>query len=115
MIAYLIPGFAIVWGAGYFSETARSWLSAVPEQPPTLGGFLYPTIASVAAGVTVSAIRWAIIDTLHHWTGVRMPAWDFANYPSKLAAFDAIVQDHYRYYQFYANMFVAVGFLYISH
>ncbi|MBW3596957.1 MAG: hypothetical protein KY475_06745 [Planctomycetes bacterium] len=114
LIAYLIPGFVVVWGAGYFSETAQSWLSALPDQAPTVGGFLYLTVASVAAGVTVSAIRWAIIDRLHHWTGVRMPDWDFADYPSKLAAFDAIVQDHYRYYQFYANMLVAVVFLFVA-
>jgi hypothetical protein len=87
----------------------------LPDQAPTVAGFLYSSIASVAACLTVSAIRWAILDTIHHRTGLSLPNWDFAEYPTKAAAFDAIAEDHYRYYQFYSNSALSVGFVYVSH
>lgn len=40
--------------------------------------------------------------------GVRPPPWDFARLASSSAAFDLLVQIHYRYYKFYANMVVAM-------
>lgn len=114
LIAYVIPGLVVVFAASYFSDTAQSWLTTAQEKDPTVAGFLYLSIASIAAGVTVSAVRWAVVDTIHHRTGVPAPAWDFAAYPGKSAAFDAIAEDHYRFYQYYANMFVAVAILYAS-
>src|SRR5262249_36119232 len=67
----------------------------------TVGGFLYGTLGSVAAGMLVSAIRWAVLDTLHHRTGIPQPAWNFTRFSTHAAAFDSLVQDHYRYYQHY--------------
>ena len=64
--------------------------------------------------MSVSALRWLLIDTLHHWTGLRRPDWDDSGLPSKLPAFQAIVEDHYRYYQCHANLAVAVACVYIT-
>ena len=61
-----------------------AWISASQQGAPTVAGFMYVTLASLAAGVTVSAVRWAIIDHLHHATGVVPPAWKFANLEGKL-------------------------------
>ena len=36
------------------------------------------TLGSLALGLTVSAVRWMLVDTLHHATGVHPPAWEFA-------------------------------------
>ena len=63
---------------------------------------MYVTVASLAAGVTVSAIRWAVFNTLHHRTGVAPPRWDFATLPEKLEAYQALIEIHYRYYQLHA-------------
>ena len=73
---------------------------------------MYVTLASLAAGVTVSAVRWAIIDHLHHATGIVPPAWKFANLEGKLQGYLTLIENHYRYYQFYSNMFVAAAFAY---
>lgn len=110
VIAFLIPGFTALWGVTYFSETVRSWLGASAPDAPTVGGFLYGTLASVAAGLTISTVRWGIVDTLHHSTGIRPPTWDFSRLQENLAAVDTLVDNHYRYYQFYANMLVAAVF-----
>lgn len=114
LIAYVVPGLTSVWGASYFSDTLRLWLYGAPANAPTVGGFLYVTIASIAAGVTVSAVRWAIIDTFHHHTGIPPPDWDFSELHDKVAAYRLLLENHYNFFQFYSNMLVAVVFSYLT-
>lgn len=114
VVAYLVPGFVVLWGAGYHSETVRGWLAAAPDTAPTMGDLLYGTLAAIACGMTVSALRWALIDTLHHWTAIRPPRWDFSVLQDNLAAYQTLVEMHYRYYQFYANMLVALVLTYLA-
>ena len=68
----------------------------------------------LADQLMVSAVRWAVIDTLHHHTGPPPPRWNFALLPQRLAAFRMLVEDHYVYYKFYANSLVALVFLYVA-
>ena len=112
IMAFLLPGFISLWGVSYHSETVRVWISASQESSPTVGGFLYVTLASLAMGLGISAIRWALIDGLFHRTGIRAPDLDFSNLPERLEAFEGLVENHYRYYQFYSNGLVAVLFAY---
>ncbi|HKQ47599.1 MAG TPA: hypothetical protein VJZ71_05990 [Phycisphaerae bacterium] len=92
--------------------TIQPWL-AVPEGQPTVGGFLFVTLASVAAGMLVSSLRWMLVDTVHHRTGIKPPKWDFSILEANLAAYNILVEFHYRYYQFNANTFIAVGLGYL--
>ncbi len=110
IIAYLLPGFVALWGVSYFSPTVESWINASQQGAPTVAGFMYVTLASLAAGVTVSAVRWAIIDHLHHATGIVPPAWKFANLEGKLQGYLTLVENHYRFYQHYSNTFIAAAF-----
>ena len=108
LIAYWIPGFITLAGMATLSPTVAAWLAADPG--PSLGGFLYSTLASLAAGMTVSAFRWAAIDTLLHSTGLPRPEWDDSKLADRLPALEYLVETHYRYYQFYGNSLVAVLF-----
>jgi hypothetical protein len=114
LIAYLLPGFVALWGVSFFSSTVKSWLSGTSPNSPTVGGFLYVTLASIGAGLTVSVVRWAVIDTIHHWTGIPDPKWDFSKLQENIAAFDTLVEIHYRYFQFYSNSLVSLLFLYVA-
>jgi hypothetical protein len=112
LIAYLLPGFVVLWALRPFVPTVELWLGMPTGTSPTVGGFLYVTIAAVGAGVIISAIRWAIVDQIYHRTGIPAPAWDFRYFPANVAAVESHVQDHYRYYQCYANLLIAVIFGY---
>lgn len=112
LIAYLVPGFTALWGVSYFSVTVRTWLTGTSTDGPTIGGFLYVTLAAIAAGMTVSTVRWAVIDLLHHRTGVQSPNWNYGKLQKNLSAYSLIVEHQYRFYQFYSNMLVALFFLY---
>ena len=114
VVAYLVPGFVVLWGASYLSPILRMWLATPPDNLPAVGGLLYVTVASLAAGMTVSAIRWAVFDTLHHRTGVAPPRWNFATLPEKLEAYQALIEIHYRYYQLHSHLLVAFAFAYVA-
>lgn len=113
LIAYLLPGAVAVWAASTLSESLRAWLSTASGLP-TIGGFLYLTLASVGAGLTVSTIRWLLLDPVFHATGIPRPEQDFRKLHHKLDAFELLVESHYRYYQFYANMLLALLLLLVS-
>jgi hypothetical protein len=114
LIAYVLPGFTALWGGTYLSGALRPWFGLTPADAPTVGGFLYLTIASVAAGLTVSTVRWLLIDTLHHRTGLPPPPRDFSRLGTNVLAFQAIVEDQYRYYQNASNMFLALGWVFVA-
>ena len=114
LIAYLLPGFTCLWGLSYASETVRSWLGTNPTDAPTVGGFLYVTLASVGAGLTVSTVRWLVIDTIHHWTGVPRPRWDFSRLQDNIGAFDLIVEHQFRYAQFNGGMLISLVLVYVT-
>ena len=111
LIAYVLPGFVALWGGTYVAGPLRPWLLGEAGGGPTVGGFLSTTVAAVAAGLTASTIRWLVIDTLHHGTGVRPPDWDFALLGERVAAFGLVVDHYYRYYQWYGNTLVALAWV----
>jgi hypothetical protein len=112
IIAYILPGFVALWGVSHFSATVESWIGASQQGSPTVAGFMYVTLASLGTGLTVSGIRWAVIDSIHRLTGLRRPAWKLVNLDDKLQGFLTLNEAHYRFYQHYSNMFVAVAFTY---
>lgn len=114
LIAYVLPGVTALWGVSYFSPNVRAWFGSTPCVSPTVGGFLYVTLAAVAAGVTVSTVRWMVVDTLHHATGIPRPRWDFSRFDEKIAAYEMLGEVHYRYYQHYSNTLIALVFTYLA-
>lgn len=115
LIAYLVPGATALWGLSSFSPSLRAWFAATPNDAPTISGFLYLTVASLAVGMTVTAVRWACVDLVHAATGVEAPDLDFSQLPGKVDAYNLLIEIHYRHYQFYANMFVATAITWICH
>ena len=114
LIAYVLPGFVTIWALRPFSPEIDAWLRPSPTIPAGIDAVFFVLLASIFAGMTVSAPRWAVIDTLHHCTGLPRPDWDDANLPMRLTAFANMVEEHYRHYLFHANAAVAVAVFYAS-
>lgn len=115
LIAYLVPGAIALLGLSEFSPLLRSWFASTSATPPTLGGFLYLTVASLAMGMTVSALRWAVIDPLHRLTGVKFRTLDFSVLGDRFEAYNLLIKIHYEHYQFYSNGQVAIVVAYVCH
>ncbi len=112
LIAYLVPGATVLVGFSQFSPVLRTWLGTAPADAPTIGGFLYLTVASIAAGMTLNAVRWAVIDTIHAYTGLPLPAMDFSRLTRNVDAYGLLIEIHYRHYQFFGSMTLACGIAY---
>ena len=114
LIAYVLPGFTMLCGISYVSDTVKTWLGTTQADVPTVGGFLYVTLASVGAGLIASVVRWLVIDTLHHRTGIHRPSWDFSQLQRNIAAFNLVVEHQYRYYQFFSGTLVSLFIVYLA-
>ena len=115
LIAYLVPGLTALLGASQVSPALQTWIAVGSANQPSIGGFLYLTVASITVGMVVSAIRWAVVDSVHSWTGLRMPPMDFHRLKDSVEAIQLLIEIHYRHYQFYANMLVATIIAYICY
>jgi hypothetical protein len=111
LIAYVLPGFVVLLGVGSLSDSVHVWLVGAGDSGtngPTVASVLYVGLASIGSGMTASVIRWAVLDTAHHFTGLVRPTLDESRLTERLDAFDYLVEQHYRYYQFYGNSLVAL-------
>jgi len=104
LIAYLVPGATVLVGLSPFLPVVDSWLDGTATNAPTVGGLLHLSLASLAAGMTVSAVRWVIVDRVHARTGLPPPDLDFARLTGRVEELRLLIEIHYRHYQFYANM-----------
>ena len=62
----------------------------------------------------VNTVRWLVLDTFHHWTGLCQGDWDFSQLQCNVAAYDVLGENHYRFYQFHGGMAIAVPFWYAA-
>lgn len=115
LVAYLVPGATTLAGLSTFLPPVRAWLAVTPGAAPTIGGFLYLTLAALAAGLTVSAVRWLVVDTLHARTGLTAPPLDYGRLGENVGAVRLLIDIHYTYYRFYANMLVALVVAWAGH
>src|SRR5438045_8188296 len=114
MVAYVLPGFIGLAGLAPFVPAVSGWLQPLNQAEASLGAPLYAVLAATTIGMIVSAFRWILVDHFLQRTGVRPPTWDDSRLEERIVAFDYLVENHYRYYQFYANSLVAVLVTYIS-
>ena len=100
-----------LWGLSCSFDEVATWLAKCrASEAPTVGGFLYATLASFSLGLLISAVRWLLVDHLLYYTGVGRKSLDFSNLKDKdrFAAFQGVVENHYRYYQYYSNTLIAI-------
>ena len=82
IIAFWLPGFILLWGLSFSSAEIAGWLKN--SNNPSVGGFLYATLASLALGLLISAVRWLIVDHfLIYITGVPRLDFDFSKLRDK--------------------------------
>jgi hypothetical protein len=115
LIAYILPGFLGLLGLAPSIPLVSIWLASPPSSELGVGAPLYALLAATTLGMSLSCLRWLLIDTIHHRTGVHPPTWNDARLDASLEAFDYLVENHYRYYQFYANAAMAVCCGYLPH
>jgi hypothetical protein len=122
ILAFIAPGFLGFVAASYHLPSARAWIEAAQNSEQSVGIFLFAALASVTSGVIISGLRDLAADPLF-CSGclglvgkIELPKAGFRKLsePSVLTAFEATIENYYRYYQFYANTAVAIALLTLS-
>jgi len=116
VIAYLLPGFIALIGVAPFVPMIAGWLRA--DQSGGFGAPVYALLAATAAGMVVSCFRWFLVDQVLVLTGLERPRFNAQALEQNPSAFNYLIENHYRYFQFYSNTLVAViwtYFIYRSH
>lgn len=113
LIAFLLPGFALLIGLSWSSPDVKTWLDLTSaDKAATVGGFLYSTLASLAIGLVLSALRWALLEPVYRLKFLKMPKLnvDFGKLRDEHTntAFLGLNERHYKYHQYYGNMLIAV-------
>lgn len=68
----------------------------------------------MATGMVLGALRWLILDRIHHRTGIQPPTRNFAAVHDARETFEYFVEMHYRYYEFYGHMLLATLFVFAN-
>lgn len=108
IIAFILPGFLFLFGTVFLVTYATADFVSQLRPIRQIGGFMFFLLAATSSGMILSAIRWAILDTLHYLTGLKSPALDFGKLEGKSSSFMLIVENNYRYYLFYGNSLIAL-------
>jgi len=115
LIAYIIPGFVVVSALSPHVPVLQIWMLSPATELPSVGGLVYTTLYSVLAGMFVSTLRWLTIDSIHARMGLQRKSLNFNVLHDRVAGYDIIVGNTYRYYQHYANMLTAAPLAWLLH
>jgi hypothetical protein len=126
VIAFVAPGFLGLIAASYHSPLAAAWLSAAVDRDQNVGVFFFVLLASLSLGIVISGIRALALDSVYkrgvyvvHYARIlrhfilepiEIPRIHFDQLvdTDRLNSYETIVEAYYRFYQFYANTFVAL-------
>jgi hypothetical protein len=113
VIAFLLPGIFGVYALSYWFPPIGALLQPVLKADASVGPSVVFLLIAVGMGLCVSALRFFIFEKLlcrKH----KLPADMFAQLidEGKLSSFKAVVDEHYRYHQFYGGCGVSLLLLF---
>lgn len=108
LIAFVLPGFVFILGLQYLDDPSVLEWPVRDDKLDQFGSLLLVLLAATAVGIILSAIRWLVLDNLHHVTGIPAPLLDFHKLEQNQASFMLVVENNYRYYLFYGNTLIAL-------
>jgi len=113
VIAFLLPGLIALKAVAYFSPVVTCWFTSCQTSRSPIGSALLLLVGSLAAGVTVSAARWAAIDC-YCLRRYKRDDIDYSKVDEHRTAFLTIIEGRYRFYQFHSNTLIAVAVLLVA-
>lgn len=114
VIAYLIPGFIGAYALSRISAFLNKLMGLAFDNAFKIEGVVVLLFMSMAIGLIISAIRLVILDK---WIDKNIGQAFHFNYSKLLdkdvrAAYDDLIQNSWRFAQFYGNMAVATLILF---
>lgn len=114
VIAYMLPGLFAIFTLGLFFRRVASQLVSFSDARSTIGLFLMVVLASVLVGMQIHALRWMVFEKIF-FRGYKVDESLVGklNQESVASSFRVIIDECYRYHQFYgAQVFIFPVFFY---
>ena len=115
LIAFLLPGLLGLYALTYWSSTAAQLIDPALKAEANVGPSVILLFIALGVGLLVSALRFFLFEKLlcrKHVFPDKMFEKLSEGQGQKLTSFKAVVDEHYRYHQFYGGCAVAVLILY---
>lgn len=108
IIAFLVPGLLTTYALGlHYSPVGR--LFGGLSSGPDVSDLVAVAVLSLGGGIVINAVTWATIRPLILKTKVEARAIDYTRLTKdNFDVFRLLLEEHYRYYQAYANLLTAI-------
>lgn len=108
IIAFLVPGLLATYALGLHYPPVGK-LFGGPDSPPDASGIVTLSFLALGCGIVVNAITWATIRPLILGTRIEQRPIDYSRLnKDNIDVFRLLFEEHYRYYQAYANALTAI-------
>lgn len=109
VIAFMLPGFAGLYGLSLWFPALNVSLQVVTGPSASIAALLVLVMQSLLLGLEVTLLRWLIFERLlgqsHSFTSKEFQK---LSEPETLSAFHMVVEQHYRYHQFWGGLAVVI-------
>jgi hypothetical protein len=114
VMAFLLPGLVALFGISYWSDTLDHLLKLETLTSTAIGQLFFILLSALTLGLIVSSVRCLVFEKWLFQRCKRFENYRFAKNlfssllnEDRLSVFAALVDQHYRYHQFYGGLFVA--------
>lgn len=109
LIAFVLPGLVFLYGLTFVSRRAAAVFEGFLTAESTTGLFLLVALAALTAGLMLAIPRWIAFEKILLRKHALPPrAFAVLRTEPRLLAFQAAVDAHYRYHQFWGGMVFAL-------
>jgi hypothetical protein len=115
IIAYLLPGLAGLYSFSFSFEPIRLLFEKFGTEKSDVGLFFLVILAAVTIGLQVSIFRWLLFEK-GFWVKLKLETKQLANLANKdkHTAFRTLIDEQYRYHQFWGGMTLVQAPLFIE-
>ncbi len=115
IIAYILPGTVTVYGLRYLSPRIDALWSTLERGQIVAGPLILIGVSALAVGLILSSFRFVVLEPILYCTGVNRTTikYDKITNTERLNLFNQMVENVYRYEQFYGNVLLSLLLFFI--
>jgi hypothetical protein len=116
IIAYILPGAVTAYALRHFSPRVDSLWHAVESGTKVVGPLVVLATAALIAGLVVSSFRTIVLEPIFYRTGIQRAEIKYDKIASadNRELFKEMIENVYRFHQFYGNLAIAISFYVIA-
>ena len=109
LIGFFLPGFAGLFCLRFWSASVDRWFDAVITPSSGVGPLSVVLLISLVVGLQVSLFRWLIFEKwLCRHDRLEEKYFKTLSDEGHLSAFQVVIEQHYRYHQFWGGIAVVI-------